>query len=79
MKDLRIAALDSALTIASYADDHRIGSHALPEKPSIFTQIQPAPYQPKKGLSNVVAWGEDFGEVVEKNGTPFRTTTWTPF
>jgi hypothetical protein len=79
MKHLMIAALLSSLTIASYADDHGAGSSALPEKPSIFAQIQPAQYQPGKGLSDVVAWGEDFGEVVEKNGTPFRTTTWTPF
>ena len=79
MKHLMITALVSSLTIASYADDHGAGLNALPEKPSIFAQIQPAQYQPGKGLSDVVAWGEDFAEVVEENGTPFRTTTWTPF
>ena len=46
MKHLMIAALVSSLTIASYADDHGAGSNALPEKPSIFAQIQPAQYQP---------------------------------
>ena len=55
MKHLMIAALVSSLTIASYADDHGAGSNALPEKPSIFAQIQPAQYQPGKGLSDVVA------------------------
>ena len=79
MKTLFLTALLGAFAVATHADDHASPTGMLPEKPTIFAQIQPAQYQPGKGLSDVVAWGEDFAEVVEENGTPFRTTTWTPF
>jgi len=65
MKNIFLAMIATLLASTSYADDHGTASKALPEKPSIFAQIQPAQYQPGKGLSDVVAWGEDFGEVVE--------------
>ncbi|MEK9591078.1 MAG: hypothetical protein VW390_07215 [Gammaproteobacteria bacterium] len=73
------AIISCSLAIPVSADEHTTSSKVLPDKPKIFAQIQPANYQPGKGLADVVAWGEDFGKLVKENGTPFRTTTWTPF
>ena len=77
-KIISIAFMALTLSIAN-ADDHGSGDAVLPDKPMAFAQIQPAKYQPGKGLNDVIAWGESFGKVVEKSGTPYRMTTWTPF
>ena len=77
-KIISVALMALTLSIAN-ADDHGIGTAVLPDKPMAFAQIQPAKYQPGKGLNDVIAWGESFGKVVEKSGTPYRMTTWTPF
>lgn len=53
-KIIAIAFMALTLSIAN-ADDHGLGTAVLPDKPMAFAQIQPAKYQPGKGLNDVIA------------------------
>jgi hypothetical protein len=78
---IRALSLVLSLAFTSYAvaGHHTETTVSLPTKPSFFAQTFPGTYQSGKDLSDVVAWGEDFAEVVEADETPYRMTTWTPF